>query len=115
MLSVRPSSHAVGVNTTPTVTESDVSGSRFGLPPNSPLYWPAGLAGTEPYCSGVTPVFAQASADSSGLAPAQGSIPDQRPRFCGANCSRMLGARTARENPPRNLKPSTGTQAPPML
>src|SRR5690606_37219834 len=104
-----------GVNTAPTVIESDVSGSRFGLPPNSPLYWPAGFAGTEPYWAAVTPVLAQASADSSGLAPAQGSVPDHSPRFCGANCSRMFGARTARENPPRNLMPSTGIQAPPML
>ena len=38
----------VGVARKPIVSESEVSASRSGLPPNRPLYWSAGFNATEP-------------------------------------------------------------------
>ena len=63
-----------GVSTRPRVYESEVSGSRFGLPPLIWLYCRAGLSWMLPYWAAVTPVSWHCARVALGLAPAQGSF-----------------------------------------
>src|SRR5580698_5464277 len=105
----------VGVNTSPSVVVSAVSGFKLGLPPSRPLYWFAGLLMILPYSAAVTPEFAQAAAEAEGVEPAHGSdVPSSSTRCCRYS-SWMFGARTATLYIARRRTSDTGAHCRPIF
>jgi hypothetical protein len=86
----------VGVNTAPAVKVSPTSGWRWVLPPFSSVHWPDGHWMMLPYWPAVTPLRSHWARVAVGAAPAQGSLPENRPGAWAANSSFTFGARTAR-------------------
>src|SRR5665213_3418472 len=108
----------VGVKTTPSVQESEVSGFRNGLPPTAAWHWLVGqlseLVNTE---AAGTPVAMQSAAVVVVLWFAEHG---SRPEFAevppaGVNSSDTFGARTARWKLPRKRMSSIGCHSMPTL